>query len=310
MTSSYQKISAAKLKNAEVTLKSVKDCLVWAEQAFIEHQLYYGHGTDNPWDEAVALLLHVLNLPWTVEPSLLLQNLELQQIQEFLRLAALRINTKKPVPYIIQEAYFANLAFYVDERVLIPRSPLAEVIENGFLPWSKEKSNKKILDMGTGSACIAIACAYYLPDAIVDAVDCSSQALAVAQINIKKHGMVDRVRLVESNLFSALTSQTYDIIVANLPYVDASDMSLLPDEYRHEPELALAAGEDGLTYVIPLLEQAARFLTADGIILCEVGNSDEALINRYPDLPMIWLEFERGGDGVCLIYKQDLQSYF
>jgi ribosomal protein L3 glutamine methyltransferase len=213
------------------------------------------------------------------------------------------------LPYLTNEAWFAGLAFFVDRRVIIPRSPFAELIQDNFSPWLDKKIPKHILDLCTGSACMAIACAYYFPETEVDAVDISTDALSVAQKNIERYHCADRVHLLSSDLFSACKGRRYDIIMSNPPYVDRADMEALPVEYHFEPKLALAAGEDGLSIVHRILQEAADYLTEDGLLIVEVGNSEEALMEAYPTLPFIWLTFERGGSGVFLLTQQELSKF-
>lgn len=218
-----------------------------------------------------------------------------------------RIEERIPAAYITGQAWFAGLPYAVDERVLVPRSPIAELIEKRFAPWLTEEP-LQILDLCTGSGCIGIACAYAFPDAEVQLSDISFDALAVAEENIHQHGMADRVFAMQSDLFENLLGQRFDLIVSNPPYVDAEDMASLPDEFHAEPELGLASGDDGLDFTRRLLREAQDYLTDEGLLVVEVGNSWPALEAAYPDLPFVWVEFERGGHGVFVLTAQDLRN--
>lgn len=291
-------------------LKTIRDFLRFAASRFNEAGLYYGHGTDNAWDEAITLLLHALHLPHHLFPHIVNANLIAEECTQLLHLIEQRVEKRIPVPYLTHEAWFANLAFYVDERVLIPRSPLAELIENHFQPWITEAEQvQDILDLCTGSGCIAIACAKYFPDAQIDASDISSDALAVAKINLLRHGLEEQVNLYQADLFATLPKKKYDIIVSNPPYVSQEEMLALPREYQHEPALGLAAGSQGLDIVMRILKQASDYLKPQGILVVEVGNSETALMECLPDVPFTWLEFERGGDGVFLMTAEQLRLY-
>lgn len=291
-------------------LHTLHDWLRWAVSRCHQAELYFGHGTDNAWDEAAVLLAHVLFLPPLQDDKLLAVRLTLQEKQDFTALLQQRIEERIPAAYLTRQAYFCDLPFYVDERVLIPRSPIAELIKQRFDGLlSAGKTPRQILDLCTGSGCIAIACAVAFPEAQVDAVDISPDALAVCQLNIMEHQLEERVYPILSDGFAALTGQQYDLIVTNPPYVDADDMADLPEEYRHEPELGLASGVDGLALTRNILRDAAAHLTENGILICEVGNSMVELQYRYPDVPFRWLEFAAGGLGVFMLTKAQLCSH-
>jgi ribosomal protein L3 glutamine methyltransferase len=291
-------------------LQTIRDMVRWAVSRFNEAGLYYGHGTESAWDEAVTLVLRSLHLPHDINPTVLDANLTMTERTHIQRLIQRRIDERIPVPYLIHEAWFAGLPYYVDERVLIPRSPIAEMIESEFSPWLEIEVDavQSILDLCTGSACIAIACAKAFPDASVDASDISSDALTVAKMNVLRHGVEHQVHLHQSNLFDELPQKKYDIIVSNPPYVDAEDMASLPNEYRHEPVLALEAGDDGLDFAIQIMRSAIHYLTPKGILIVEVGNSEDALAEKFPEIPFMWIEFQRGGGGVFLLTADQLKA--
>jgi len=268
---------------------------------FRQSDIYYGHGTDSPNNEAFYLVLATLDLPFELTDKQLQQKLAPDTAMMIWTLARRRVEERIPVAYLVNKAWFAGLPFYVNDKVLIPRSPIAELIEENFAPWVNESRVKRVLDIGTGSACIAIACAAAFPEASIDAVDIDQAALDVARINVEAYQLTDRVRLIKSDLYAALTESKYDLIIANPPYVDAQDMQSLPLEFRHEPELALAAGVDGLDIVRRIIRESGRHMNKDAILIVEVGNSQQAMESAFPELPLVWLEFERGGDGVFLL---------
>lgn len=288
-------------------LHGVRDFIRWGASRFGEAGLCFGHGTDNAIDEAQVLVLHALHLEPGLPGELYPAALTEEEKGQVLDLLERRVRERIPAPYLTQEAWFAGLSFYVDERVLVPRSPIAEWIERGFAPWLRPERVHRILDLGTGSGCIAIACAMAFSEAMVDAADVSSAALEVARINIGRHGVEERVRTVESDLFAALPER-YDLIVSNPPYVSASALAALPPEYRHEPAGALVSGADGLDHVRAILGSAAAHLTAEGVLVVEVGASREALVEALPQLPLVWLELARGGENVFLVTAADLHG--
>ncbi|WP_434356231.1 50S ribosomal protein L3 N(5)-glutamine methyltransferase [Parasalinivibrio latis] len=286
-------------------LRTLQDMLRWTVSRFNAAGLYYGHGTDNAWDEAVQLVLPTVYLPIDVPAetrhSRLTSSERLRIVERVMR----RINERVPSAYLTNKAYFCGLEFFVDERVLVPRSPIGELIQSHFEPMLRGRP-ARIMDLCTGSGCIGIACAYAFPDAEVDVVDISADALEVAEMNIQDHGLEQQVTPLRSDLFRDMPEVKYDLIVSNPPYVDEEDMDALPDEFRHEPELGLAAGSDGLKLVRRIIANAPNFLTEDGVLICEVGNSMIHMEDQYPHLPLTWLEFENGGHGVFMMTREQL----
>lgn len=286
-------------------LHTIQDMLRWTVSRFNAAEVYYGHGTDNAWDEAVQLVLPTLYLPMDIPEDMRSARLTLSERHRIVERVIRRINERIPVAYLTNKARFCGHEFYVDGRVLVPRSPIGELIDNRFSGLIGHEP-RNILDMCTGSGCIAIACAYAFPQAEVDAVDISSDVLAVTEHNIQQHGPEQQVTPIRSDLFRELPPLRYDLIVTNPPYVDEEDMSDLPDEFRHEPALGLAAGSDGLKLVRRILACAPDYLSDDGVLICEVGNSMVHLMAQYPELPFVWLEFDNGGDGVFMLTRQQL----
>ena len=291
--------------SAPVTVAAM---LEHGQQQFETAQIYFGHGTVSAWDEAVYLLSFALNLPPDADRSLLSQVLTAEQQVAILALYQRRVIERIPAPYLTGTAWFCGLPFHVDERVIIPRSPLAELIYNGFQPWC-DSTPDSVLDLCTGSGCIGIACAYAFEQAEVVLSDISADALAVTQANIVEHNVGNRVTAVESDLFDNLGSQRFDLIVSNPPYVDARDLAEMPDEYQHEPELALASGHDGLDFTRRLLREAEQHLTAQGVLVVEVGNSWVALEQAFPEVAFVWLEFVEGDAGVFVLTREQLLEH-
>ena len=291
------------------TLSTLRDYIRWAASRFTQAKVSFGHGTVAALDEAAALVLHTVYQPYNLAEAYLDTVLTMNERQAVIDIVDRRINERKPAAYLTNEAIFAGLSFYVDHRVLVPRSPIAELIEQRFSPWVDEDQVGRILDLCTGSGCIAIACAYAFPDALVDAVDLSADALAVAEINIKKHQVSESVALYQSDLFQGLPATQYDVIVSNPPYVCHEEWEQLPQEFRAEPDMGFKGGSTGLDIVLRILVDADDYLAEQGISIVEVGSSAETLQNSFPDVPFYWLGFERGGDGVFLLTAEQVHDY-
>jgi ribosomal protein L3 glutamine methyltransferase len=295
-------------KEITATLTSITDYIRWASSEFYRNELTFGHGFANALDEAVYLVLHALNLPYHWPQHYFSSHLTQKEREHVFAIIMQRIKTRQPAAYVTREAWFCGLAFYVDERVLVPRSPIGELINQHFEPWIDANQVSSILDLCTGSGCIAIACQYAFPEAYVAASDLSRDALEVARQNLINHHLTDQLDLYESDLFEHIPAQRFDLIVSNPPYVDADDMAALSEEFKAEPNMGLQAGVDGLEIVDRMLQQAGDYLTEHGLLVVEVGNSQAAMMDKYPNLPLTWIEFEHGGSGVFCITAEDLKN--
>ncbi len=292
---------------AASTLKTVRDCLRFGISRFNEAQVFFGHGSDNAYDEAAYLILHTLHLPLDQLDPFLDAALTQSEVQAVLKVFQQRVEKRVPAAYLTNEAWLAGHHFYVDERVIVPRSFIAELLDEQLVPWVDDPDSiSNVLDMCTGSGCLAILAALAFPNAAVDGVDLSTGALEVAKRNVSDYQLQDRVHLVHSNLFDKLGGKQYHLIISNPPYVDAPSMAALPPEYRHEPQLALAGGESGLDITRTILKEAAAHLVPGGVLAVEIGHNREALEEAFPDLPFTWLNVAAGDDFVFLLHREDL----
>jgi len=291
-------------------LMTLRDWVRWGTSALNDAQVCFGHGTDNALDESLLLVLSALNLDHDLPDSYLdtrLISTEKNRIAQFFER---RLTDQVPAAYITEQARFCGLTFYVNENVLVPRSPIAELIQYGFEPWLVQEPVLNILDLCTGSGCIGIACAYAFEDAQVDLGELSSAAVLVAQTNIDLHELDDRVSVIESDLFKNIPeNKKYDLIVSNPPYVSIKEMKTLPAEYLNEPEMGLVAGDDGMDIVKQILVQARNYLNDDGLLVVEVGDSLGLLMDKYPDVDFLWPEFKMGGHGVFVLTAMQLDEY-
>jgi len=281
-------------------LATVADILRWFATQLARSDVFYGHGTDNAWDEALALVCGRLGISPEKLQFVMTARLTVPERRELVRLLERRIVQRVPVPYLVGEAWFVGRRYLVEPGVLIPRSPIAELIEAEFSPWLV-RAPLRILDIGTGSGCIGIACAHAFPDAIVTLSDPDDAALALARRNVELHDVADRVEVVRADVFDGLSPVHYDLIVTNPPYVNAPDMADLPPEFRHEPRAALAAGDDGLDVMRRIVSEARRWLADDGVLVGEVGASADALIEQFPSIPFVWPDLVHGGHGVFVV---------
>ena len=288
-------------------MKTLRDMVRWGASEFGRHGLVFGHGTDNALDEALQLVLHACRLDYSLAGEYLDCRITESEKRAIVSLFQERISSRVPAPYLTGKAWFAGLEFEVTRDVLVPRSPIAELIMNHFDPWIDYDQVGRILDLCTGSGCIGIAAAMQFPDAGVDLVDISSEALQVARRNVETHHVEERVSVLNSDLFDQVPAdRRYDLILSNPPYVSRDEYNSLPKEYRHEPRIGLEAGEDGMDIVARILAQAGSYLAPGGIMILEVGASADFLLERFPEYPFVWLDFEHGGDGVFLLTREAL----
>ncbi len=292
---------------ATQNLHSVRDWLRFAVSRFNQAKLFFGHGSNNAYDEAVYLILHTLHLPLDRLDPFLDAHLTDMERTEVLNIIQQRVEQRVPAAYLTHEALLGDFSFYVDERVIVPRSFIAELLLEQLAPWVEEPEEiGSVLDLCTGSGCLAILAAHAFPNASVDAADLSPDALSVAERNVADYNLQDRVHLVESDLFAKLNDRRYDLIISNPPYVDAASVAALPQEYRHEPKLALGSGHDGLDATRIILEHAKQYLTGNGILIVEIGHNREVLEAAYPSLPFTWLDVSAGDQFVFMLHRNDL----
>lgn len=289
------------------SLTTIRDWIRYTVSQFEQSDIFFGHGTDNSYDEAVWLIMSALHLPHDTLENFLDAKLTEPERKHLHHLVEQRITKRVPTAYLVREAWLRGFKFYVDERVIVPRSFIAELLDDGFQPWIEfPEMVESVSDICTGSGCLGILLANTFPNAEVDVIDISPDAIAVANINIANYGLQNQVHAIQSDMFSALAGKTYDVIISNPPYVDAPSMAELPAEYRNEPQLALGSGTAGLDHTHTLLREAAKHLNDDGILVVEIGHNREALLDAYPELPFTWLEVASGNQFVFLLTKAEL----
>ena len=296
-------------EQAQNELSTLRDLMRFAVSRFTEAGVFFGHGTDNAWDEAAYLLLHTLHLPIDRLEPFIDARLTNDERREALKIIHRRISERLPAAYLTREAWLGQYRFYVDQRVIVPRSHIAELLREQLSPWVSDPwAVHHTLDLCTGSGCLAILAALAFPESMVDAVDISPDALAVAQRNVADYDLAARVSLVESDAFAGIAGRTYDVIISNPPYVNAESMAALPEEYRREPQLALASGQDGLDFVRIILREAATHLNPGGVLVVEIGHNRDELERAFPDTPFVWLDTSAGDRFVFLLRQEDLPA--
>jgi ribosomal protein L3 glutamine methyltransferase len=288
-------------------LFTIRDWLRYSVSRLEQSGVFFGHGTDNAYDESVWLVMSALHLPLDTLDNFLDARITRDEAKHLAHLIERRVTERVPTAYLLREAWLKGFKFYVDERVIVPRSFIAELLEDGLAPWIEyPEMVESAADICTGSGCLGVLLAHAFPNATVDVVDISPDAIAVANINIKNYGLEDEITAVQSDMFSGLKGKKYDLIISNPPYVDAPAMSALPQEYRNEPQIALGSGVAGLDHTHILLKEAKKYLNDDGILVVEIGHNRDALLDAYPDLPFTWLDVESGNEFVFLLTKEQL----
>ena len=290
-------------------LLTIRDWLRYSVSRFEEAGIFFGHGTDNAYDESVWLIMSALHLPMDTLENFFDARITPAEAKHLAQLIERRVTERTPTAYLLREAWLKGFKFYVDERVIVPRSFIAELLENGLHPWIEyQEMVESAADICTGSGCLGVLLAHTFPNAAVDVVDISPDAIAVANINIKNYGLEEQVTPIESDMFTALAGKTYDLIISNPPYVDAPSMAILPQEYRNEPQIALGSGNDGLDHTHSLLHEAGKHLNAGGLLIVEIGHNRDALLAAYPDMPFTWLEVDSGNEFVFMLTKEQLPA--